>query len=177
MSKASWFPVWLPYPKSWMMAMKLAIPAYFGATVVFAFEFWRYFLVGSLLAVTGNNNLILFFVVSVIALLLAFIWFLILAGGYALLLRFLWSNPPKWLTLPKFRSLIIRDFVILVLSLLPIVTLFIIPIYILSVSSLQQRFGDVRTFRVTLDVFLLRFWWIWLISAAYLYQWSNKEKF
>jgi hypothetical protein len=171
MSNKSLFPAWLPYSKSWMMAIKLAIPAYFGATVVLAFEFWRYSLVGGLIAVTGNasnNGLIFFFAVAAIALLLALIWFLILTRVYALLLKLLWSNPPQWLILPKFRSLVIRDFGILVLSILPIVAIF--AIYILFVSSFKQTFADLRTPRLTYDIFLLRFWWLWFISAACFYQ-------
>jgi hypothetical protein len=171
MSNKSWFPAWLPYPKSWMMAIKLAIPAYFGATVVLAFEFWRYSLVGGLIAVTSNasnHSLIFFFAVAAITLLLALIWFLILTGVYTLLLKLLCSNPPQWLILPKFRSLVIRDFGILVLSILPIVAIF--AIYILFFSSFKQTFADLRTPRLTYDLFLLKFWWLWLISAAYLYQ-------
>ncbi|QLE59198.1 hypothetical protein [Nostoc sp. TCL26-01] len=173
MSKTSWFPVWLPYPKAWIMAMKLGIPAYFGATVIFAFEFWRYSLVGSILAVTNHNGIILFFIVSVGALLLALIWFLILAGVYALLLKFLWSNPPQWLRLPKFSSLVIRDFTILVFSILPIIGIF--AIYILFITGLKQSFDDLRQPKLTYDIFLLRFWWLWLISAAYFYQISMKK--
>jgi hypothetical protein len=173
MSKISWFPICLPDLKSCMMAMRLAIPAYFGATVIFAFEFWRYSLVGSLLAITGNDGLIFFFVFAVGALLLAFIWFLILAGIYVLSLKFLWSNAPQWLRLPKFSLLVIRDFGILVLSILPIVVMF--TIYILFITGLKQSFADLRTPKLTYDIFLLRFWWLWFISAAYLYQLSMNK--
>ena len=125
MNKTSWFPAWLPNPQSWMMAMILAIPAYFGATVIFAFEFWRYSLVGGLLAITGNGGggLLFFFIVSVGALLLALIWFSILEVAYSFRLKFRLSKSPHWLRLPKFSLLVIRDFGILVLSILPIVYL------------------------------------------------------
>ncbi|NDJ23665.1 hypothetical protein GS682_18880 [Nostoc sp. B(2019)] len=173
MSKISWFSAWLPYPQSWMMAVRLAIPAYLGANVIFAFEFWRYSLVGVLLTVTGNNGLILFLAISAIALLLALIWFLILTRVYALLLKLLWSNPPQWLSLPKLRLLIVRDFGILTLSVLPIVAIF--AIYILLFTSFKQTFADLKTPKLTYNIFLLRFWWIWLISAAYLYQFSIRK--
>lgn len=174
MNKASWFPVWLPYPKSWMMAIRLAIPAYFGATVVFAFEFWRFSFLGSIIAATtGSKGIIFFFVVSASALLLAFIWFLILAGIYRLLLKFLWSNPPQWLILPKFRLLVIRDFGILVLSIFPIFIIF--AIYIMFITGLKQSLDDLRIPKLTYDIFLIRFWWLWLICAAYLYQLYSKR--
>ncbi|WP_414566529.1 MULTISPECIES: hypothetical protein [unclassified Anabaena] len=168
MNKTSWFPSWLPCPLSWMMAIRLAIPAYFGATVVFGFEFWRYSLVGSFLAITDIDSSIFFLIVSVIALLLGLIWFLILAGIYRLLLKIMWSNPPQWLKLPKFRLLVIRDFGILVLSILPIVGIF--AIHILLITNLQYTYNNLRTPRLTYDILLLRFWWIWLISAAHFYQ-------
>ena len=170
MNKTSWFPAWLPNPQSWMIAMILAIPAYFGATVIFAFEFWRYSLVGGLLAITGNGGggLLFFFIVSISALLLALIWFSILAGAYSFLLKFLWSNSPQWLRLPKFSLLVIRDFGILVLSILPIVAIF--TFYTLFITGLKQSLTDFRTPKLSYDIFLLRFWWLWFISAAYLYN-------
>jgi hypothetical protein len=158
-----------------MMAVKLAIPAYLGATVIFAFEFWRYSLVGGLLAITGNEGLVFFFAVSAVALLLALIWFLILAGIYTLLLKFLWSKPPRWLSLPRFRALVVRDFGVLVLSILPIIVIF--AIYILFFTSFKQTFADLKTARLTYDLFLLRFSWLWLVSAAYLYQWCPRKTF
>ncbi|MDJ0737387.1 MAG: hypothetical protein QNJ47_25535 [Nostocaceae cyanobacterium] len=172
MNKTNWLSQ-LPSLKSWLMAIKLAIPAYVGANVVLAFEFWRYSLVGSLLAATGNDGLILFFVVSVITLLLSLLWFLILVGLYGLLLKLLWSNPPQWLRLPKLKSLIMRDFGILVVSVFPIVVIF--AIHGLLVSNIKQTFADLRTLRLTYDFFLLRFWWLWIISAAYLYQWRLRK--
>ncbi|MBD2163862.1 hypothetical protein H6G04_05520 [Calothrix membranacea FACHB-236] len=173
MTNKTWFPAWLPYPRSWMMAIKLAIPAYVGATVAVAFEFWRYSILGGLLAVTGNDGVIFFFLSSAIALLFALIWFLILTKLYKFLLKLLWSNPPQWLCLPKFKTLVMRDFGILVLSILPIVAIF--AIYIFFVTSYKQTLANLRTPRLTYDIFLLRYSWLWLISAAYLYQWSTKK--
>jgi hypothetical protein len=175
MTKTSWFHRWLPYPRAWMMAVKLAIPAYFGGTVIFAFEFWRYSLVGGLLATTGNEGLILFFTISAIALLVAFMWFLILTGLYMVLLKLLWSKPPRWLILPRFRALVVRDFGVLVLSILPIIAIF--AIYILFATGLEQTFTDLKTPKLTYDLFLLRFSWLWLVSAAYLYQWCTRKAF
>lgn len=105
--------------------------------------------------------------------LVALICFSILAGVYALLLKFLWSNPPQWLRLPKFSSLVIRDFGILVLSILPIVVIF--TIYTLFVTGLKQSFADLKTLKLGYDIFLLKFWWLWLISAAYLYDLFMKK--
>jgi hypothetical protein len=170
MSKSSWFPAWLPKPKSWLMAVKLAIPAYFGGTVVFAFEFWRYAFLGTLLSFRGDNSVIVFFIFSVIALVSALIWFLILIGLYKLLLNFLWSNPPQWLRLPKFKSLVIRDFGILVLSVVPILA-----IYSLTFTIFRQPTTDLSTRTLGFDILVLGFSWLWFIAAAYLYEWCTRK--
>jgi hypothetical protein len=173
MNKTSYFPNWLPSPRSWVMAIKLVIPAYVGATVIFAFEFWRYSLVGGLLAITHGSDSMFFFMISGGALILAFAWFLVLVGIYALLLKLLWSKPPKWLCLPKFGTLIIRDFGILVLSIFPIAVLF--ALYVLLIRNPEETFTNLGTPRITYDVFLLRFSWLWTVAAAYLYQWFTRR--
>ena len=59
-----------PSLKSWIFAIKLAIPAYLGATVVFGFEFWRYSAFAVILAINGNEGLSFCLAISMIALLL-----------------------------------------------------------------------------------------------------------
>ena len=181
MSKTSWFLRSLPYPRAWIMAVKLAIPAYLFATVILAFDFWRFFLGGCLIAIAGYKDLNVSLIFSAVILLLGLIWFLILAGIYTLLLKFLWSKPPQLLSMPSFKSLVIRDFGILMLSTLPITVIF--AIYILFVSNYENTFADFKTPRLTYNIlstyniFLLRFSWLWLISAAYLYQWYANKTF
>ena len=195
MSKVRRFFDWvlngLPYPRAWMMAFKLAIPAYLGATVILIFEFWRSLVFGCIFTIAfitiddknignktiGNEHVLAPFLFSAFVLFLALIWFLIMAGLYSLFLKLLWSNPPQWLRLPEFKALIIRDFGILVLSLLPIVVCF--SLYVLFTTTSKKILGDFDTPRLTLrlinDLFLLRFSWLWFISAAYLYQWRIRK--
>ena len=174
MNKKDWWFGWLPYPSSWFMAIKLAIPAYIGATVVFGFEFWRYSILGGLIIFTDKDGTIVLFIISLVALIISLIWFLILTGLYKLFLKLLWSDPPKSLTLPKLRYLVIRDFGILLVSILPVAVIF--TIYILYVTGIKQTFSDVRIPRLSYDIFLLRFSWLWFISAAYIYQWYTNKK-
>jgi hypothetical protein len=116
----------LPHPKSWLKALALSIPAYGGATVVFAFEFWRYSIVGCIVATasTEPEGSKLFFAIGAIALILSLLWLLLLVGVYSLFLKLLWSNPPLWSSPPKIGKLLIRDFPILVVAVLPIVALY-----------------------------------------------------
>ena len=163
----------LPSLKNWIMAIKLAIPAYLGATVVLGFEFWRYSTLGVILAITGNEGLSLCLGISIIALSLCLLWFLSLAGIYKLLLNILWANPPEWIKLPKLKYLVVRDFAILVISTFPIVILFLI--YIFFVANFKEVFADMKTPKLAYDSLLLRFSWLWIICAAYLYQWCNRK--
>ncbi|MEH2465227.1 MAG: hypothetical protein V7K23_16080, partial [Nostoc sp.] len=67
-----------------------------------------------------------------------------------------------------------QPFGILVLSILPIVGIF--TIYTLFITGLKQSLTDFRTPKLSYDVFLLRFWWLWFIFAAYLYKFLMKKK-
>jgi hypothetical protein len=58
------------------------------------------------------------------SLLSGLLWFTFLGVCYRLLLKFLWSNPPKWLQTPSFRDLLIRDFSTMVLATIPIVLIY-----------------------------------------------------
>jgi hypothetical protein len=168
MNKTRWFPDWVPSLRSWMMAIKLAVPAYCCATVVLAFEVWRFFLLGGIFAMTGTEGLAFFFLISIGALLLSLVWFLALAGLYALILKALWSNPPQWLRLPKIETLVNRDFGILVSSVFPISVMFLI--YAFFSVSFRENLFIAKPLRLTYDLFLLKFAWVWLISAACSYQ-------
>jgi|GEM_PF-5244884 len=114
MSKLSWF----PYPKAWIMAIKLQIPAYFGACVIFGSYFWLFFLFALVFLSSDLEASTLCFMISAGVIFLGLIWFLLIVGIYQLFLKFLWSNPPKWLALPNFQTLVIRDFGILIIDLL-----------------------------------------------------------
>ena len=162
-----------PSLKSWIFAIKLAIPAYLGATVVFGFEFWRYSAFAVILAINGNEGLSFCLAISMIALLLCLLWFLFLAGIYKLLLNILWSKPPQWIKLPKLKYLVLRDFSILVISTFPIVVILLV--YISFITSFKEVFADMKTPKLSYDSLLLKFSWLWMICAASLYQWCDRK--
>lgn len=161
-------PVWVPSLKSWTLAIRLAIPAYGLATVVPAFEVWRFFLLGTLLSFSGIEGLLFLFAISLLYLLLALLWFLFWAGAYSLLLKLLWSDPPVWLRLPKTPVLVNRDFGVLVTSVLPIAIAFLIHVGLRL--SLAYNLPTIESFRLTYETFLLNFSWLWFISAVFLYH-------
>lgn len=150
------------------MAIKLAVPAYGLATVAPAFEVWRFFLLGSLLSFSGTEGLLIVFAISLLALLIGLLWFLFWAGAYALLLRLLWSSPPSWLRLPKLPMLVNRDFGVLVTAALPIAIAFFTHVGLRA--SLRYRLLTFSAFRLSYETFLLEFFWLWFISAVFLYH-------
>lgn len=150
------------------MAIRLAIPAYGLATVAPAFEVWRFFLLGSLLSFSGTEGLLIVFAISLLALLIGLLWFLFWAGAYALLLRLLWSSPPSWLRLPKLPMLVNRDFGVLVTAALPIAIAFFANVGLRA--SLRYRLMTLSALRISYETFLLEFFWLWFISAVFLYH-------
>lgn len=156
------------------MAIRLAVPAYCCATVIPAFEVWRLLLLAGTFAVTGTEGLTLFLLGSFGALLLSLVWFLAWVGAYALLLKILWSNPPQWLKLPKFSILINRDFSVLVLAVLPIAIA--VCIYTGFTPILRQNPFTEKSLKLTYELLLPKFAWIWLIAAACFYQWQWYSK-
>jgi hypothetical protein len=156
------------------MALALAIPAYAGV-VVGAFQFWRYSIVGCIIAAasTSPSDSQSFFAIGVFFLVLALLWLLLLVGVYSLLLKFLWDNPPLWSRPPKVGKLLIRDFPILVISVLPIVAVFAMQTF--GVATINVLSDGMRVPRLSYDELLIRFWGFWLITSAYLYQVLRKK--
>ena len=88
------------------MAIRLAVPAYALAAIAPAVELWRFVLLGTLLSFVGIEEGLIGFAVSLLFLLFGLLWFLFCAGAYSLLLRLLWSSPPKYLKLPTLSTLV-----------------------------------------------------------------------
>lgn len=150
------------------MAIRLAIPAYALATVVPAFEVWRFFLLGSLLSFSGIEGLLSIFAIALLSLLLGLLWFLFWAAAYSLLLKGLWDNPPKSLRLPKIPVLVNRDFGVLVSAVLPLAIAFFSHAGVRA--SLRYSLPSLSAFKLSYETFLLGSFWLWFISAVFLYH-------
>ena len=168
MSKTDSLPVWVPTRKAWTMAIRLAVPAYALAAIVPAVELWRFVLLGTLLSFVGIEEGLLGFAVALLFLLLGLLWFLFCAAAYSLLLRLLWSSPPKYLKLPMLSTLINRDFGILVTATLPVAITFFA--YVGLEPSLYYHLPTPSTFRLSYETFLLECSWIWFVCAVFLYH-------
>jgi len=170
MSQTYQFPRWVPSWKAWAMAIRLAVPAYAVASVALAIEVWRGCFLGLLLAFAGIEGLALGLAVSLLFLLLTLLWFLLWSAAYALLLRLLWSSPPKWLRLPAFATLVNRDFGILIAATLPVaVTCFVR--FGLRLNS-QLYSADFSSLSLSSEYrsFVLESFWLWFVAALFLYH-------
>lgn len=91
--------IWFPSPGSWIKAIGLAIPTWFGAVAVFSLEVWHgvflFFL--AVVAHAPSAALIFFLVYAAGFLAVSLIWYLLLILIYSLFLRFLWSELPRFL--------------------------------------------------------------------------------
>ena len=150
------------------MAIRLAIPAYGCATVVLASFIWHFFLLGGLFSFTGVPEVIFCFVMSLLVLMMTLLWFMAWTGLYSLLLRLLWSSPPQWLRLPKARTLINRDFGILVTAALPMAAIFLTHVGLRV--SLSRRLPTLEWVKLIYADFLLDYAWVWFLSAVFLYH-------
>ena len=150
------------------MAIRLAVPAYALAAIAPVVELWHYFLLGTLLSFVGVKEGLLAFAVSLLFLLFGLLWFLFCAGAYSLLLRLLWSSPPKYLKLPTLPTLINRDFGILVTATLPVAITFFT--YVGLEPSLYYHLPTFSLFRLSYKTFLLELSWLWFVCAVFLYH-------
>ena len=153
------------------MAIRLAIPAYGLAAVAPAFFVWQSLFLGAAVVLSGAagvEDILFVLALFSVPLLLGALWFLFWAGAYALLLRLLWSSPPKWLRLPQMSTLVNRDFGVLVSATLPLAITFLLQVGMKV--SLRHRFPSFSSLRLSYETFLLESFWLWFISAVFLYH-------
>jgi hypothetical protein len=177
----SWYPRWFPYPRAWLKAVALYIPAYLGV-VAFPLVFWIFapiilYLVVAMPLEPRIWALVLFFASSLIA---GWLWFGAILVIYRALLAVLWSNPPSVIT-PKmgFKD-VIQNYIIISISSIPTALLMLL---LLASDAYNQSYWYVST-NNPISQYLARLLyglpasntaevivdlsWTWLIVAAYL---------
>jgi hypothetical protein len=168
---------WFPSPGSWLRALALAIPSWFGL-VILPSLLGCLCLAGLILAINTEaplNAIINLAAVGLLFLVASFFWYWLLVGLYSLVLRFLWAELPKflrWLEPPKKK----RDILFGWLALSSAALIGVTPFLILALYSdhpnnfviesrrhreyqqaLEQAFGE--------GAFIS-----WFVVCAYLYQ-------
>ena len=162
-----------PTFKAWKNALILFIPAYGGATVVFIFGFWLFFLTFCLLLPWYDRVLLFFLAIALIWLVIGSIWYLLINFLYSLFLRLLWDKPPSWLRSPQSFKQNLFHLGVAIFAVFPLAAIYIIHLlWIGHIEVLTQI--DYKAIYVP-DL-MLKLSWIWLITAAYAYQWKLSNK-
>lgn len=161
---------YVPSLNALLKAAKLSLPAYGCGTVIFSSATWQFLLIGGIAGVSGGGIESFGFclMISVGTLAVSIAWFLLWTGLYSVVLKLLWAKPPRWLALPTQSTLANRDFPILTLSTLPVAVLFLL--HIALNASLRHTLQSPPPLRLGYDAFLLKFFWLWFVSATSLYH-------
>ena len=163
-----------PSLSSWIHAAELCIPAYAGI-LLFPFFFWSAFLlsiVNSCLLDIGTSIILL---IAAIGMLLAgFGVFQLILLLYRFVLKIFWTHPPKAIVPPDLKASL-HSFGILVWATLPLAVIYC-AIIALEVHAEMSTGVEIMKQPGFMSHFLMRFFWMWLIAAAYLYQWFPLQR-
>jgi len=160
----------IPSFKAWRNALLLFIPTYGAGIVVFVFGFWLFLLTFCILLPWYELAVLFFLGMALIALLVGSIWYLIVNLLYSLLLHLLWNKPPNWLITPQSLRQNLIHLGIAILATFPIGAIYII--HLLWISNLEVLTEiDYKAIYYAPD-FILKLSWLWIIAAAYVYQWK-----
>lgn len=162
------YPAWIPYPRSWMKAFKTAIPTFYGGVIVALLEVWRFAFMGGGLVWFSPSSVPFFVGMMLLAVLLGFVVYLAELGIWSLLLRLLWSNPPKWLKVNTWRYILLGYLIAIMATMVAVPITF----HILSIPLIFQNGTIAEKLQNTgrLPEILAKLAVPWLIVAAYLYQ-------
>ena len=158
-----------PSFKAWRKAIVLFIATYLPALIVPIFIFWQFFIVFMILFFSKEEVSYFFLAITVGILIAIIIGYFLLLILYSLLLKIFWSKPPQWLKPPQSLKKKSINLGIAILATLPVTLLYVIYIIVVeSVESLTKT--DIKS--ICPPNIMLKLSWIWLIGAAYLYQWK-----
>ncbi|NJO79162.1 MAG: hypothetical protein HC827_12005 [Cyanobacteria bacterium RM1_2_2] len=159
-----------PSLSSWVHAAKLYGAASTGV-LIFTVMFWFFILAASVAFEdsTAEGLPVVFLVFSIASLLAGFLLYQVVRFLYWAFLRLFWQHPPRSITPQGFRASL-HSYSILTVASLPssIIAIFYGVLLLPSEPSIIYR----RDFyHQPSDVVIALFIWVWLLTAAYLYQW------
>lgn len=154
-----------PSLQCWLAALRLSIPNYLGFSV-FTFSFWNFTFAGVMLSVASGDwhALALCMGIAGATLLIGIIAYLLLSLLWFGVLKLLWSQPPiaiapNWVQMP----------VNLAISLVAVLPIALIFAGRLSRDIALEAFYKHLPHGYVIDL-MFRFYWLWLLVAAYSYH-------
>lgn len=170
------YPIWFPYPTSWLKALGLAFPTWAGATAMFSLEVWHFVFLFTRSTAIGASSPPYFLRVAAMFLVVSLIWYSLLIFLYSVLLRLLWKEVPKslkWLLPPKGWKSILCGWAITTLAVLVGAAPFLMFGFHSSdliLETMRKRLG------IDAEQALEKMFAGWYVTAAYLYQAMNVFK-
>ena len=162
-----------PSFKAWRNAFVLFIPAYGAATVIFIFAFWLLFLTFCILLPWYGNPFLFFLGMGLIMLFVGSIWYLLINFLYSRFLRLLWDRPPSWLKSPQSPKQNLVHLGVAIAATFPIAVVYVVYLlWIGSFEALIESFTQTDVKSIPAPDVMLKLSWLWLIAAAYIYQWK-----
>ena len=170
-----------PSFKAWRNALLLFIPAYGAVSVIFFFAFWLIFLTFCVLIPWYDPVFLFFLGMALIALLIGSIWYLLVSFLYSRFLPLLWDKPPSWLKSPQSFKQNLAHLGVAIAATFPIAVVYVV--YLLWVGGFEaliDSFTEPDIKHIPAPDVMLKLSWLWIIAAAYVYNWkyllSNKQK-
>lgn len=165
--------MWFPSFRAWRSALRLSILAYLGI-MVFPFYAWFSVLLSVICLITtefqSNTLWLTFLGTAIILLIVGFVFYIAIKALFRLVLWILWSEPPKWLLPAKSIKVNLHKYAVLSAATLPLVVIFTLIITVETHVEITTGVEIIKhkDFLVNL---LMRFFWLWLLSSAYLLHW------
>ncbi len=159
---------------SLVKALLLVIPSYGLGLAVIAVATWLLFFLWLILMLSGQLETFPLIGLPIALLAIGFAWYCFAKVIYSLLLRVFWSEPPKLVRTGGVREGLKTYGEILVVS-LPLALVFASLIGLFGTLTDARSAGWLAGRMVSLmDVVLIRWFWLWLLSAVGYYHFARK---
>lgn len=164
-----------PSMSSWVHAAKLYVAASTGV-VLFTMLFWI-LLIAAPMTIGVDESMaapIFLLLLSLASLLAGFLLYQVVRFLYWALLKLFWQHPPRSITPQGFRASL-HSYSILLVASLP--SSIIVSFYgILTIPSEPSLGYETVQYHRPSEFLIALFVWVWLLSAAYFYEWFPLQR-
>jgi hypothetical protein len=164
-----------PSMSSWVHAAKLYVAASTGV-LIFTVMFW-FCLFASPISIGAEGMEVVsiaLLLLSLASLLAGFLLYQVVRFLYWAFLRLFWQHPPKSITPQGFRASL-HSYSILTVASLP--SSLIVTFYgVLTIPDEPSVIYERVNYHRPSELLIVLFIWVWLLTAAYLYQWFPLQR-
>ncbi|HEY9660989.1 MAG TPA: hypothetical protein V6C65_21245 [Allocoleopsis sp.] len=159
-----------PSFRSWCNAIKLSIIAYLGV-LVFPFYAWFIIFLSGIALLSGEFQAgVQLLGIAALVLWVGFLFYLIVQLVWKFILHLLWSEPPHLLMPTQGIKANAHKFLIIIIATFPLSVIFVSHIATEATIEVTTGIEIIKSSGFTVDL-IMRFYWLWLLSSAYLLDW------